>query len=373
MSTSPQRRRVSPRRAFFAAALTVPLLAGCWPCSNVLTKKTEAGKTYVYNCGKLLAVYNHAGNTFTEFRVDGLNLIGGFCAGPPGTSTNLDGAMKGHSPEYPFGHRDANGNMLPWQGFWSGFNYIDQRWMTWAGVPGNALAQCSYSFSQPRDDLLILTVITQVPFCFDPLFQCEVNYYISPAGIGVTNKITIYKDLEPFGYDDTGGQFLMTQVDCDLDPAFPETQADQPDLYYKLALNDAVVSLVPFPPYNPITPSHIYADGPAAAPGYDPLPDSALVPPTAARAILSPFGRPSRNVNLALRIDLEHSTLPPLEYYCEYNGRRDYLNFLLSPAIGQNRATKSVPAGTVWELRGDLLPWKGSDPAVLASAPWLYE
>jgi len=70
----------------------------------------------------------------------------------------------------------------------------------------------------------------------------------------------------------------MTQVECDLDPAQPAVQAGQPDLYYALALNDANVALNPFPPYNPITPSNIYADGAATGQGAYTLPNTALVP-----------------------------------------------------------------------------------------------
>ncbi|HSW46179.1 MAG TPA: hypothetical protein VLM89_11480 [Phycisphaerae bacterium] len=362
------------RSLFVAATLAAALFAGgCRPCDDVLTYETNQGKTYIYNCGQLLAVYNHAGNTFTDFWVEGVNLIGGFCGGAPGSASNSGGATKGHSAEYPFGHRDANGNMLQWQGFWSGFNYMDKRWMLWSGVPGNPLAQCSSTIDQPRDDLVVLHVVTQVPFCFDPFYQCEVDYFISPKGIGVRNVITVYKELQPLGYDDTGGQFLMTQVECDLDPGQLYFEISQPDLYYKLALNDSVVSISPFPPYNTITPSNIYADGASSSQGVYPLPNTALVSSTDGLAFIGPLARPSRNLNLALRIDIVNSTLPPLEYYCEYNGERDYLNFLFSPAIGVNRTDKVVAAGTQWILRGDLVPWTGTNPSVVRNIPWLYE
>jgi len=146
-------------------------------------------------------------------------------------------------------------------------------------------------------------------------------------------------------------------------------------LYYSLALNDTVVSIAPFPPYNAITPSNIYADQNIPSPPQQQvhaLPNTALVPSTQTIAFISPMGRPSRNVNLALRIDVSRSTLPPLEYYCEYNGERDYLNFLLSPAIGANRTTQTVPKGTTWVIYGDLIPWKGNDPKVLYTLPMLY-
>ncbi len=364
------RRRLLTVTAMLGLASTT---GGCWPCADVLTSKTEQGETSFYNCEQLLAVYNHSGNTFTEFRFNGVNLIGGFCGGAPGTTVNGGAAIPGHSPEYPFGHRDANGTRLQWEGFWSGFNYMDKRWLFWTGVPGNPLAQCSHSISQPRTDLIVLHVVTQVPFCLDPLFQCEVDYFVTRRGIGVKNTITVLKELQPLGYDDTGGQFLMTQVECDLDPAQPYLQANQVDLYYQLVLNDTVIALNPFPPYNTITPSNIYADGAAAGVGMYPLPNTALAASNEKMAFLCPMGRPSRNMNLALRIDVEHSTLPALEYYCEYNGERDYLNYLFSPAIGVNRPTQVVPAGTSWFLCGDLVPWSGSDPTVLRGMAWVYE
>jgi len=361
-----------------AAVAAAGLVAGCSPCQDVLTYEVTGGKTYIYNCGQPLAVYNNGGNTFTEFWYEGVNLIGGFCGGPPGTTVNTGGAMKGHSPEYPFGHRTAGGDRLPWEGFWSGFNYMDKTQLIWIGMPGNPLAQTSFEIEQPRQDLVILHVGTRVPFSWvpDPLFECDVDYFVTPDGIGVRNEIKVFKQLEPLGWDDTGGQFIMTQAECDLDPAQPYAQANQPDLYYKLACNDNLLSIDPFPPYNQITPSNIYADHDTPAPPANrvhPIPNTSLVPVGETMAFISPLVRPSRNLNLALRVDLAHSTLPRLEYYCEYNGERDYLNFLLSPAIGQNRVNTTVPAGTNWVLYGDLVPWKGTNPNVLRTMPWLYE
>lgn len=368
----------TPGLLLAACLALLPLAAGCSPPVADLRSETVQGETRIYNGQDLLAVYSHTGNTFTQFWVYGSNLLGGFSSGTPGS--NAGGPMKGHSADYPFGHiSDAAGNKLQWEGFWAGFNYIDVRWMFWTGIAGNPLAQCSFSVEQPRNDLVVLHVTTQVPFCFDPLFQCEVDYFVKPQGIGVKSVVTVLKELQPLGADDTGGQLLMSQVDCDLDPAQPYQEANQPDLYYKLALNDAVVAIDPFPPaggYNTITPSNIYADQNIPAPPQNrvnPLPDTALVPSQQTLAFISPFGRPGSNLNLALRIDLAKSTLPPLEYYCEYNGERDYLNFLLSPAIGLNRSVKTVPQGTTWVMYGDMVPWVGTDPKVLYSTPLLYE
>jgi hypothetical protein len=369
----------SRRLRLITAAFMAAALAGeCTPCSNVLTYENTNGKTTIYNCGKILAVYNNAGNTFTEFRVNGVNLIGGFCGGAPGTTLNSGSPIQGHSPEYPFGHRDGAGNMLQWEGFWSGFNYIDKRWMTWAGVPGNFLSQVQFTIDQPRPDLVRIHVVTRIPFSFspDPLLQCEVDYFVTASGIGVKNVVTVFQELQPLGPDDTGGQLIMTQVDCDLDPGQPYLQASQPDLYYQLVCNDNVVVIDPFPPYNTITPSNIYADQNIAAPPEQvvhPVPNTSLVPAGETLAFISPMARPSRDLNLALRIDIAQSALPPLEYYCEYNGERDYLNYLLSPAIGLNRPVQTVPAATQWILYGDLVPWGGPNPNVLRSIPWLYE
>ncbi|MDD5571880.1 MAG: T9SS type A sorting domain-containing protein, partial [Bacteroidales bacterium] len=82
--------------------------------------------------------------------------------------------------------------------------------------------------------------------------------------------------------------------------------------------------------------------------------------------------RPDTNHNVALSVDIDNSTLPPLEYYCEYNGERDYLNFLFSAAIGNNRTVKTVNGGTIWSLYGDMLPWNGTNPADIYEIPLLY-
>ncbi len=386
MHRSYMRSLVRPAWRWLFACAAVAAVGMGGPCSyrhDLLTYETTSDKTFVYNNGQLLAVYNHAGNTFTDFWVNGVNLIGGFDGGAPGTTTNSGSPIKGHSPEYPFGHRDANGNMLPWEGFWSGFNYMDKRWMVWTGVPGNGFAQASFSVDQSRDDLVTIHVVTVVPAAGwpDPLFQCQVDYFVSPRGIGVKNVVTIFKDLQPLGPDDTGGQLIMTQVECDLDPAQPYAQGNQPDLYYQLACNNSTVPLNPFPPYNAITPSNIYSDQNVPSPPADPsqavhpIPNTSLVPAGDSLAYISPIGRPSRDLNLAPRVDLVRSSLPPLEYYCEYNGERDYLNLLLSPAIGGNRAAQyqTVLAGTQWILYGDLMPWWGTDPSILRDIAWLYE
>lgn len=91
------------------------------------------------------------------------------------------------------------------------------------------------------------------------------------------------------------------------------------------------------------------------------LPNTALVPMSGNLAFLSPFESAGLSPNLALRVDLKRSTLPPLEYYCEYNGERDYINFLFSPAVGTNRKIKTIPKGTKWVLYADMVPWKGAD------------
>ena len=105
------------------------------------------------------------------------------------------------------------------------------------------------------------------------------------------------------------------------------------------------------------------------------LPDTALVPAGRTVTYASTLGRADRPWNVALRVDLARSSVPPLEYYCEVNGARDYLNFLYSPAIGANRdaSVRTVPAGTSWRLYGELRPWKGADPTVLATLPFLSD
>jgi len=350
---------------------------GCWPGVANLTYKTAQGQTRVYNDGQLLAVYNQAGNTFIEFWFAGVNVLGGFSSGTPGS--NAGGASKGHSSDYPFGWQDGFGGKPQWEGFWAGFNYMDQRWKYWQGVAGNPFAQQSFKITQPSSGLVQLHVVTKVGPANDPLFQCEVDYFIRPSGIGVKNVVTVLRELQPIGYDDTGGQLMMTQIDCDLDPGQPYDQSHQPDLYYKLALNGNIVNIDPFPPtggYNTITPSNIYADQNIPAPAekrVNPLPNTALVPSGESIAFISPMQRPGRNVNVALRIDLVRSTLPELEYYCEYNGERDYLNYLFSPAIGLNRTVQTVAQGTKWVVYGDMVVWAGNDPSVLSIIPMLSQ
>ena len=59
-------------------------------------------------------------------RISNVNLIGGFSSGAG--NSNVGGAKRGHSDEYPFGWIDAQGGKPEWQGFWSGFAYLDRRW-----------------------------------------------------------------------------------------------------------------------------------------------------------------------------------------------------------------------------------------------------
>ena len=329
-----------------------------------LSYKTSNNKTYVYNHKNLLAVYNNQGNTFIEFWHEGVNLIGGFSSGAP--NSNSGGAKKGHSPDYPFGWI-SKGKKPKWEGFWAGFSYVDKRSNKWAGINGNPAARKSFKIDQPDKTKLLFKVNTQINWLFVfPVFKCEVTYYISPDGIGVKNVVTIMRDIIPKGAFDQAGQFIMTQVECDLDPSQPNVPAKQKDLYFKLATNNDVIAINPFPPYKvPATPSNMYSE--------NNIPNQALVPKNATMAILSPFGRASRNINLALRVDLARSKLPPLEYYCEYNGERDYLNFLFSPAIDTNSKIKVVPKGTQWILYGDLIPWKGSDPKTLFKKPMVSD
>src|SRR5512142_2935792 len=54
-----------------------------------------------YADGTLLAVYDHTSNTFTQFMVDGVNVIGGFSSA--GADTNYGPSAAGHSADYPFG------------------------------------------------------------------------------------------------------------------------------------------------------------------------------------------------------------------------------------------------------------------------------
>ncbi len=325
-----------------------------------LHHRTEK-KTCFYSGKTLLAVYRHRGNTFTEFWRDGVNLIGGFSSGPK--ESNHGGANCGHSEDYPFGWIDAHGGKPEWEGFWSGFNYVDRRWGTWQGVAGNPFAEQSHDFQVVNDKCIQLHVVLRVGPLDNPLFKCDVRYYVSRNGIGVKNVVTVLRKLQPMGYDDTGGQFLKTQIDCDLDPSRSYKRRHQPDLYYKLALDNQQIDINPFPPkggYNRITPSNIYADQLVADPPEKRvhlIPNSALVTSKKSISFLTPLDRPSRKAKIVLRVDLKRSRIPPLEYYCEYNGERDYLNYLYSAALGRTRKTKTVSAGTRWTLYGDLIYW----------------
>ncbi len=91
-------------------------------------------QTRFYAGEELLAVYNNAGNTFTEFRVHGMNVLGGYAPGANGTN---DGPpVAGHPAPYPFG-QIGGGTYSQWEGFWAGYNYVDMRWGAWTGVNGN--------------------------------------------------------------------------------------------------------------------------------------------------------------------------------------------------------------------------------------------
>lgn len=328
-----------------------------WQAAPVLTYQEINDRTYIYNHGKLLAVYSSRGNTFIEFWYEGANLIGGFSSGTPGS--NQGGPVKGHSADHPFGWIANDGTKPQWEGFWSGFAYKDVRWPGWVGINGNPFAVKSFTASQPSQSELIFTAISRIDHLFVfPLFQCEVIYAVTPHGIGVKNTVTILDDLTPDGSWDLAGQLIMTQVDCDLDPAAPYNQSGQPDLFFKLALTNDTIGIDPFPPYKvPATPSNMYGDLN--------LPNTALVPTGGSVALISPFERSGANLNLALRVDMKRSVLPQLEYYCEYNGERDYLNFLFSPAVGSNRSIKTIPKGTKWVLYGDMMVWKGKDPKTI--------
>ncbi|MDD5572104.1 MAG: hypothetical protein PHD97_13215, partial [Bacteroidales bacterium] len=245
-----------------------------------LTYTYNAGenKHYVYNDGALLAIYNNSGNTFTTFMYKGKNVLGGFSSGTPGT--NVGGPVKGHSTDYPYGWIDGGGNKPIWEGFWTGFAYMDTRTNMWEGVAGNPFAQQSFSITQICPKLLDMHSVMIVGPQGNPLFQCDVHYYISPAGIGVYNKTTLLRYIQPVGYDDTGGQFMMSQVDCDLDPSKSYDSINQTDLYFKLACDAHTENINPFSPYNNITPSNIYADQNITSPPGNvvhPLPNTALV------------------------------------------------------------------------------------------------
>jgi len=350
------------------------LLLGAGPpsCSAKLSYTHDAAtnRHIIYRGSKTLAVYNHAGNTFTEFWYQGVNMLGGFSSGTAGS--NSGGAAVGHSADYPFGWVAPGGGKPQWEGFWAGFGYVDATTKTWIGVAGNPFAEQAFSITPMGDDLLDVHV-TLLVF---PLYVCDVHYYVSAKGIGVRSDIYVYTKLYPLGYDDTGGQFLMTQVDVDLDPAQPYAAGSQGALYYTLAMDGLYEDIDPFPPYNQFTPSNIYADQYVPGPpshAVHPLPDTARVPMGNPVSYLTPLERPDRRQNLALRIDLSRSSLPDLEYYLEYNGERDYLNYLYSAAIGVNRGIPEVPAGTIWRLYGELRPWTGSDPSPLEWLPMLSD
>ncbi len=344
-----------------------------------------------YADGTLLAVYDHTSNTFTQLIVDGVNVIGGFSSAGPDTNDGPSAA--GHSADYPFGRLDAPGaseSKGRWEGFWAGFGFVNTATGFWEGVNGNPGAAKSLDVTATAGGPLDLHAVSEVTSSADPanpMFRCDVHYYLSTKGIGVSSTTTFLKTVVPAGNDDTGGQLLMTQADVDLDPAASSTpgypypysheKADQPSLYWKLAYDEGVQDIDSFPPYSKWTPSNIYSET-ETPPGTDPsvashgLPNSAVVPTTHPFTFLSPFDRPDRDLNLALRVDLVRSTLPQLEYYCEVNGERDYFNYLYSANVGYNRGT-NIPAGTVWHLYGDLLPWRGSDPGVLRSIPLLSD
>ncbi len=345
-----------------------------------------------YADGTLLAVYDHASNTFTQLIVDGVNVIGGFSSA--GADTNYGPSAAGHSADYPFGRLDAPGTSESkgrWEGFWSGFGFMNAATSAWEGVNGNPGAVKSLEVTTATAggpiDLHVVSEVTSSADPANPMFHCDVHYYVSTKGIGVSNTTTFLKTVLPFGNDDTGGQLLMTQADVDLDPApsstpgypypYSHEKADQKSLYWKLAYDEGVQDIDSFPPYSMDTPSNISSET-ESPPGTDPsvathgLPNTARVSTTQPFTFLSPFDRPDRDLNLALRVDLVRSTLPPLEYYCEVNGERDYFNYLYSAAVGFNRGI-AIQAGTVWHLYGDLLPWHGSDPEVLRSIPLLSD
>jgi hypothetical protein len=383
-----------------SAALAIALCAVAACSSSSKTPPTPAltydvdAATQVhrfYADGTLLAVYDHTSNTFTQFIVDGVNVIGGFSSADP--DTNYGPSAAGHSADYPFGRLDAPGTSESkgrWEGFWSGFGFVNKATGFWEGVNGNPGAVKSLDVTPTAGGLLDLHAVSEVTSSADPVnpeFRCDVHYLVSTKGIGVSSTTTFLKTLETWGYDDTGGQLLMTQADIDLDPTPPSDpgypypysreKAGQPSLYWKLAYDEGTQDIDSFPPYSQWTPSNIYSET-ESAPGTDPsvathgLPNTARVSTTQPFTFLSPLDRPDRELNLALRVDLVRSTLPPLEYYCEVNGERDYFNYLYSASVGENRGT-SIASGTVWHVYGDLLPWRGSDPEVLRSIPLLSD
>ncbi|MFQ5479637.1 MAG: hypothetical protein ACE5E4_13590, partial [Candidatus Binatia bacterium] len=191
--------------------------------------------------GETIAIYRHRGNTFVEFRHEGVNLLGGFSGSD--NKTNHGGSKKGHGGGYPFGWLDSKGRRQEWAGFWAGYAYLDRRWGFWEGVPGNPFAEQSHELRRVRPDCIELHVVTKVGPLKNPLFQCNVYYYVSPAGIGVKSAVKVLRRLEPVGFDDTGGQLIMTQIDCDLDPSKPYTRKGQMSLYYRLALDKELLRL----------------------------------------------------------------------------------------------------------------------------------
>ena len=213
--------------------------------------------TWFFADGELLALYGNAGNTFVELWVGGANLLGGF---DPGLDrSNLGPARPGHAGGYPFGRLDSAATGYGrWEGFWAGFNYIDARWLYWTGLNGNPDARRGFEVAQ-AGDAFDVHVTTEVAKGLTPLFRCDVHYLLGRTGIGVRSQVEVVAELQPLGWDDTGGQLLMTQVDTDLDPALPYDRS-QPSQYFQLALDGRLQELDPFPPYNTITPSNIYAD-----------------------------------------------------------------------------------------------------------------
>jgi hypothetical protein len=331
------------------------------------------GVTWFFADGEVLALYNNRGNTFIEFWSGGVNVIGGYARGEG--KTNWGPPVKGHGAGYPYGQIDTSTFTYgEWEGFWSGYNYIDTRWGHWAGVNGNPSAQRSFDVQPTSDGRLDVHVMTEVDSEGMRLYACDVHYYVSKDGIGVRNDVTVLSDLYPWGMGDSGAQFLMTQADSDVDPALP-LDGSQPDQYFQLASHGWVQNLDPYPPYGKYTPSVEYSDQEALwAPDFRmyALPDGALVPTAETTPYLTVMGRQSRAVNLALRVDQSRSTLPQLEYYCEINGERDYVNYDFSAALGWN-GPAMISAGTKWQLYGDLLPWTGTDPEVLGSTPMLSD
>jgi glycosidase len=326
--------------------------------------------TWIFADGELLALFNNHGNTFIEFWVGGVNVIGGYDPAPGWT--NWGPAQKGHSPGYPFG-QFVGGEYWPWEGFYAGFNIMDPRWKGFLGVTGGPHA---FDVQVAADGRLDLHTFDQIARDGLPLYDLDVHYYVSRQGIGVRDDVQIRSDLSTWGGGDTGGQFLMTQADSDLDPALPYDRELQPDQYFQLGVDGAIVDLDPFPPYGRYSPSNEYTDMDYRPDGDEfhmqALPGGALVAEGQGMSYVTAMGRRSRATNLALRVDQLRSTLPPMEHYCEINGERDYLNFNFNAALGWN-GPSMVPGGVAWRLYGDLLPWSGTDPEVLRGIPMLSD